>query len=435
MNHEPRNFDLSADLIVMSGNSRSIRPEVTIQPALNSMMASAQATLTSDVQHALQHAVIEVNNTFLLPEISKANKKKRATDDVQSSPGETRRKKKKRSMGVLTGEITSSKKGKRKRDKGKAPDSLVDSPPEGGSPIDPKLSALDVNSQPSATAFLSAIVAAASATSDTDSPAQAPISSHSHGISQPTHGLPEPHLQYPYHDRQFGHPHPALPLSELPIGSNDDILRAVHDLDISKIATVLKTLTDAAAAANISLPQPTFIAPAPSSQQTQGPTALGQIPVASDTLLAHQGSQLNNQPYLDLSRAAPVVNYNHAQLLSSKWLNANKLAELVRTEGMLFVNEPISCVMRFISGLVYKKGKFSAIEESQLKDAIENYRVVSEVLLLEIRMLRLIYQVKQLTPDQLNDVIFASGEKSKESTFWSEISQYTISPFRFKFSH
>jgi len=28
-------------------------------------------------------------------------------------------------------------------------------------------------------------------------------------------------------------------------------------------------------------------------------------------------------------------------------------------------------------GLVYKKGKFSAIEEAQLKDAIENYRIVS----------------------------------------------------------
>jgi hypothetical protein len=27
-------------------------------------------------------------------------------------------------------------------------------------------------------------------------------------------------------------------------------------------------------------------------------------------------------------------------------------------------------------GLVYKKGKFSAIEEAQLKEAIENYRIV-----------------------------------------------------------
>jgi hypothetical protein len=29
-------------------------------------------------------------------------------------------------------------------------------------------------------------------------------------------------------------------------------------------------------------------------------------------------------------------------------------------------------------GLVYKKGKFSAIEEQQLKDAIETYRIVSD---------------------------------------------------------
>jgi hypothetical protein len=28
-------------------------------------------------------------------------------------------------------------------------------------------------------------------------------------------------------------------------------------------------------------------------------------------------------------------------------------------------------------GLIYKKGKFSAIEEQQLKHAVENYRIVS----------------------------------------------------------
>ena len=37
--------------------------------------------------------------------------------------------------------------------------------------------------------------------------------------------------------------------------------------------------------------------------------------------------------------------------------------------------ELIGCVA---VGLVYKKGKFSAIEEAQLKEAIENFRIVSQ---------------------------------------------------------
>jgi hypothetical protein len=39
-------------------------------------------------------------------------------------------------------------------------------------------------------------------------------------------------------------------------------------------------------------------------------------------------------------------------------------------------------VIVFVPGLVYKKGKFSVSEELQLKDAIENYRIVGQVLLL-----------------------------------------------------
>ncbi|KAI6047456.1 hypothetical protein EDC04DRAFT_2950948 [Pisolithus marmoratus] len=72
----------------------------------------------------------------------------------------------------------------------------------------------------------------------------------------------------------------------------------------------------------------------------------------------------------------PPSNLEHAHMLANKWMNASKLAEL---------------------GLVYKKGKFSAIEEQQLKAAIETFKAILEI-------------------------IFQRNEKGKDNTFWSEIS-------------
>ncbi|OBZ70249.1 Cyclin-D-binding Myb-like transcription factor 1 [Grifola frondosa] len=78
-------------------------------------------------------------------------------------------------------------------------------------------------------------------------------------------------------------------------------------------------------------------------------------------------------------------NPEHAHMLANVWMNAQKLAEMVKSEG-----------------LIYKKGKFSAIEEAQLNAAIEHYRIC-----------------KGLTEDQLTAIIF-SKEKGRDS-FWSEI--------------
>ena len=50
---------------------------------------------------------------------------------------------------------------------------------------------------------------------------------------------------------------------------------------------------------------------------------------------------------------------DHAWLLAHKWMSSAKLQEMVKAEG-----------------LVYKKGKFSAIEENALKNAIQQYREV-----------------------------------------------------------
>ena len=75
--------------------------------------------------------------------------------------------------------------------------------------------------------------------------------------------------------------------------------------------------------------------------------------------------------------------------------------------------------------MVYKKGKFSAIEERQLREAIENYRIVSLVLLSCSKKIPSecdFLKFKQLSHEQLNELIFVRADKSKDSTFWSEIS-------------
>jgi len=71
-------------------------------------------------------------------------------------------------------------------------------------------------------------------------------------------------------------------------------------------------------------------------------------------------------------------------------------------------------------GLVYRQGKFSEIEESQLRSAIEDYRIVSDRIS-SILVAKTGHQRNGLTPEQLNEVIFAK-ERTKDKEFWQEIS-------------
>ncbi|KAI0304180.1 hypothetical protein BC826DRAFT_902857 [Russula brevipes] len=73
----------------------------------------------------------------------------------------------------------------------------------------------------------------------------------------------------------------------------------------------------------------------------------------------------------------------HAGLLATKWLSANKLAELARTQG-----------------LVYKKGKFSAIEEQQLSDAIRTYK-----------------EENQIDDGGFSDLVFTKNGSAKNNAF------------------
>ncbi|KIP08350.1 hypothetical protein PHLGIDRAFT_104482 [Phlebiopsis gigantea 11061_1 CR5-6] len=73
-------------------------------------------------------------------------------------------------------------------------------------------------------------------------------------------------------------------------------------------------------------------------------------------------------------------------MLANVWMNASKLAEMVRTQG-----------------LVYKKGKFSAIEDAQLRTAIENFRVA-----------------KSMTDNDIANLIFTK-DRGRGEAFWQEV--------------
>ncbi|KAF8165542.1 hypothetical protein B0H34DRAFT_647541 [Crassisporium funariophilum] len=124
----------------------------------------------------------------------------------------------------------------------------------------------------------------------------------------------------------------------------------------------------------------------PSQLQTPAPP-VGQLPATSSTILGIPPKQHTRTINMDLPGNEQHTNPDHAHILANKWLNASKLAELVRDEG-----------------LVYKKGKFSAIEEQQLRSAIERYQ-----------------NEKQLSEQQLLESIFSKNDKSKDTAFWAEL--------------
>ncbi|KAG9128193.1 hypothetical protein FRC07_003743 [Ceratobasidium sp. 392] len=146
------------------------------------------------------------------------------------------------------------------------------------------------------------------------------------------------------------------------LGSNEDILRALQGFDISKF-TELATEN----------PESVHLQPGPS---TAGDASQSR---------ARTKKTVAPQP------TGQIVNPEHADILATHWLNPAKLADLVKSQG-----------------LVYKKGKFSAVEEHQIEEALQNYATE-----------------KNLTSAEIDGIIFSKGKKAKEeySTFWSEITR------------
>jgi hypothetical protein len=242
---------------------------------------------------------------------------------------------------------------KTKKDKGKSKDNLI-TPAESSNVSEPQISVevMDEEAQASTAALLSAIVAAATAAAGSPDMMNAPppqqLGSHYPPTMMPNgqpHFIPmgpeQPH-PYPLPPHMQPVPDPSvfsnmgLPFSDLSFGSNEDVLRALQDLDIGKIANVLKALGDAAAAANVppleQFPPPPMFFPISLPPQLPAPV----VPAPSNAIL---GIPSKKPPCPRVVHPLPSVseqhgNPDHARLLATKWLGAAKLAELVRTEGM-----------------------------------------------------------------------------------------------------
>jgi predicted nucleic acid-binding Zn ribbon protein len=144
----------------------------------------------------------------------------------------------------------------------------------------------------------------------------------------------------------------GVPLNDLTSGSNEDILRNMQDLDLDmgKIANVLRTLSEAAAAANANnvkqsqqQHQAGFLGgQASSTTAIPPPPALNQVPSTAGDILtsASSGEPKQTKPThnrVDMSLPAPAEqnanSADHAYLLANKWMNAGKLAEMVKSQG------------------------------------------------------------------------------------------------------
>jgi hypothetical protein len=321
-------------------------------------MMSIAPTLTNTGQHHV-HAdnSASLDPSLELPKKKKKKKKRRREDEQEPGEGgdgpEKKKKRNKRRaepeedgveiLAVVDPALLDpsppsdapTKKKSKKKNKGKQPATLL--------PTEPDQRQVDTsNSQASTAALISAIVAAATGTPDS------PLPQDAHAPQYQLHMVPhpsqQPYMPYSYQydygappymqpnmmQSQTMFPTPAgLPFSELSFGSNEDVLRALQALDMSKITNVLKTLGEAAAAAN---------GQAFTGEQIQA-TPLGQIPVGSGAILGFASQEPNTSTghRRTLDMTLPGAEYHtradHAYLLANKWLNAGKLSELVRTEG------------------------------------------------------------------------------------------------------
>jgi len=316
--------------------------------------------ITTSANDAFQTSVNPANITSSNSERKKHKKKKRARgednqDTAEADPEEKREKKKRKqhnqesvaaktaapeSLPDAVPDVASKPKKKRKeKGRGRGRDTLLTEQTD---------AEIEANSQASAAALLSAIVAASITNPETPQlhlppPEQVQVPQGQPFVQYPTmqYGFPgptqpsfEPQLQ-----STFVHPAGSA-FSELAFGSNEELLRALQDLDMSKIAHVLKSLGEASAVNAPGLavaPQLGFM---PAQLEQLPPPALGQLPAGSHTILGIPPKQTvafsSHKRTIDMSLPGNEqhTNSDHAYLLANKWLTASKLAELVRDEGL-----------------------------------------------------------------------------------------------------
>ncbi|THH05912.1 hypothetical protein EW146_g9771 [Bondarzewia mesenterica] len=340
------------------------------------MAAQVHQAITSDIQRALQHAVGQANDVFTNAHTQNATVSKKEEEEEALVPS-----------GAVAAEPDASGEPKKKKSKSKGEKGKQRADPE--SPPPAPIDQLMNIANPDPAAFLNAVVSAASATSNAVVPAVPDFT-----YQQPPFSMypapPPPYMHFPPPPPSYQYDLPPMPSSsqdpphlfpghnlppDLSFGSNDDILRAVQDLDLSKLANVLKTLGEAAAAANMPFfdsllpPQPT---------RHSGPPPVDQTPSLSNVILS-----VPPKPPAKTPRHSRITNIQlHPRIRA--------ITRNTRT-----------C---WPTSLVYKKGKFSAIEEQQLSNAIETYCTR-----------------QGLANDDLINLIFTRNGKDRENSFWTEI--------------
>jgi len=328
-------------------------------------MATDHTSLTSDIQRALNDAVSEAG---AFAQSHTGHSKQKRWQDETAQPAIKDKKRRKRHEDVQdnagfqavepTEFLTSTKVKKKSRKKDKDNTELPNHDAEAVE-FHPSFAQMDASmGHPNAqatSAFLAGMVAAAAGTSH----AHAQMSSGPPFLPdaqyQPQDMIPPgpPHasqyaysasVQYPFPGAQFGHhPHPDFPPMEIPLpdfayGSNEDILRAIQGLDMSKLGDTVKTLTEASEPAD----SPSF----PGALQAQQSQPLSDQAAVASGISKQSSVRAKPKRTLDMTLPGPEANEDHAHLLANKWLSTSKLATLVKTQGMRSSNPILVTLFR-----------------------------------------------------------------------------------------
>ena len=289
----------------------------------------------------------------LADEQVKPKKKKKSRDVAESvavpqmhAPGNVAE-----TAPVLDEVVEKRAKKKKKKDKGKERAAPPEQAAEGSSTGQLRTPAAEDSLEATSADFISAVVAAASATSHLQEPVPPgyppqPIPPyppyHDHLAQYPPTEYPYPPLPPPYGPPgMYPDLHTILP--DLNLASSEELLRTLQDMDKTMLASVLKTLSEAGVPAGANGPlniQPSFVPP----PAPPGPPPVNQVSAKSVAILGRDpkqakefGTSTRTLPpprHVSPPRPPEEDNPDHAYMLANVWMNASKLAEMVRTQGM-----------------------------------------------------------------------------------------------------
>jgi ribosome assembly protein YihI (activator of Der GTPase) len=303
--------------------------------------------LSSDIRRAIQQAVGQANDAFINHQVTgqpETAKRKRRRDSTTKEGDVTKQKKRK---GVPEAARTSSQESSSASTahqlgaQPKRANEVSSKPNTPSTQVVPNMAdneSLVPSSPPqsqSPHAFLDAVVSAAS---ETGAPSETPYSFSDtcfdppSSSSYPFSAIPN---ELPLNSAAFQQPDSFSSVTgpDLDYASNDDILHTLQDhLDVTKIASVLKTLGEAAAAANVpltSLPSTLLRRQQPATPNDSAPSSSVGIPECHVPPVSQHDRHL-----VDLNTHRELAEHSdHAELLATKWLSAQKLAELAKSQG------------------------------------------------------------------------------------------------------